>query len=175
MCSSEYESCTSGDNDHPNGNGIGGAGGGPMCIIDPASGYCIPAWATGAIFGFDGATITSGTTTWPTDWEWIITIPRLNPLYWLLALMVMQTGGNPRHAAQNWPPCIPPVGTIGYRLDEVPPSRPHQPINGDHVHLYKMNQNPTNGQCFWQPIGVQAPPPPLGAVPMTEPKGGTIP
>jgi len=64
------------------------------------------------------------------------------------------------------PPCNPPVGTIGYRYDAVPPSKPHKPYPTDHVHLYKMNQNPNNCQCFWQPIGVTAPPPPVGAVPL---------
>jgi RHS repeat-associated protein len=61
------------------------------------------------------------------------------------------------------PPCVPPVGTIGYRLDSVPPSKPHFPFPGDHVHLFQMNQNPNNCQCFWKPIGVTAPPPPPGA------------
>ncbi len=64
------------------------------------------------------------------------------------------------------PPCVPPVGTIGYRIDLVPPSRPHHPFPGTHVHLYKMNQNPNNCQCFWQPVGVTEPPPPAGAVPL---------
>jgi hypothetical protein len=64
------------------------------------------------------------------------------------------------------PPCNPPVGMVGYRYDIVPPSRPHSPYPGDHVHLYRMNQNPNNCQCFWQPIGVTAPPPPPGAVPL---------
>jgi RHS repeat-associated protein len=76
---------------------------------------------------------------------------------------------------KSWPACIPPVGTIGYRLDRVPPSRPHHPFTGDHVNLYKMNQNPNNGQCFWQYIGTQAPPPPPGAVPMGPPAGGSNP
>jgi hypothetical protein len=64
------------------------------------------------------------------------------------------------------PPCVPAVGTIGYRIDVVPPSRPHWPFPGTHVHLYRMNQNSNNCQCFWQSTGVTAPPPPPGAVPM---------
>ena len=32
---------------------------------------------------------------------------------------------------QQCPPCTPPVGTIGYRLDKVPPSKPHYPFPGD--------------------------------------------
>jgi RHS repeat-associated protein len=71
-----------------------------------------------------------------------------------------------------WNACSPPVGTIGYRYDAVPPSRPHQPYPGDHVHLYVMQQNPNNGQCFWSPAGVTAPPPPPGAVPIAPATGG---
>ena len=73
---------------------------------------------------------------------------------------------------KTWPPCVPPVGTIGYREDSVPPSKPHHPFPGNHVHLYRMNQNPNNGQCFWQPIGVTAPPPPPRAVPIGPAMGG---
>lgn len=69
------------------------------------------------------------------------------------------------------PPCITisgrvvRVGTIGYRHDKVPPSKPHKPFVGDHYNLYKANQNPNNGKCFWQSIGAQdasngLPPPP---------------
>ncbi len=57
---------------------------------------------------------------------------------------------------QSWPPCVPPVGTIGYRYDKVPPGKPHWPFTGDHLNLYKMQQNPNNGYCFWQPIGFRA-------------------
>ncbi len=70
------------------------------------------------------------------------------------------------------PPCkladgtVVPVGTISYRLDLVPPSRPHAPFTGDHVHLYKVNQIPKNCNCFWQPINVVNPPPPAGAIPI---------
>ena len=80
------------------------------------------------------------------------------------------------HTSDNssrWPPCSPPVGTIGYRLDQVPPSRPHYPYPGDHVHLSRMQQKPNTGQCFWQPIGVTAPPPPPGAVQIGPAAGGT--
>jgi RHS repeat-associated protein len=74
---------------------------------------------------------------------------------------------------RTWPPCVPPVGTIGYRMDIVPPSRPHSPHPGSHVHLYQMNQNPANGQCFWVSTGVTGPPPPPGAVPIGPATGGT--
>ena len=79
------------------------------------------------------------------------------------------------HKPTTWPACVPPVGTIGYRYDQVPPSRPHYPHRGDHVNLYRMQQNPNNGQCFWQRIRTTEPPPPPGAVPMGPPRGGTNP
>jgi RHS repeat-associated protein len=64
------------------------------------------------------------------------------------------------------------VGTIGYRLDIVPPSKPHYPYSGSHYNLYKANQIPHNCNCFWQPIGASDAagglPPPAGAVPMAD-------
>lgn len=77
----------------------------------------------------------------------------------------------------NWctdkkcPPCkfadgtIVPVGTIGYRFDMVPPSKPHYPFPGSHYNLYVANQNPNNCQCFWQPDGASEVMPP-GAIPI---------
>jgi 8-oxo-dGTP pyrophosphatase MutT (NUDIX family) len=62
------------------------------------------------------------------------------------------------------PPCDPVVGTVAYRLDRVPPAKPHHPFTGDHVHLYTMHQNPHNRRCFWRPSGVMSPPPPAGAM-----------
>jgi RHS repeat-associated protein len=58
------------------------------------------------------------------------------------------------------PPCDPPVGSIRYRFDQVPPSKPHFPFPGDHYNLYQMNQNPNNCQCFYKPIGASETPPP---------------
>ncbi len=49
------------------------------------------------------------------------------------------------------PPCIPPAGTVGFRIDWVPPSAPHHPCTGSHVHFYIHNQNPNNCMCFWKP------------------------
>ena len=57
-------------------------------------------------------------------------------------------------------------GTIAYRYDVVPPSQPHWPFAGSHVHLYKANQNPNNCQCFWREIDIKDPPPPAGAIPI---------
>lgn len=57
------------------------------------------------------------------------------------------------------PPCITvsgkvvTVGTYGYRHDKVPPSKPHYPFTGDHYNLYRANQNPNNGECFWVESG----------------------
>ena len=62
---------------------------------------------------------------------------------------------------EKCPPCrtvsgkIVPVGTIGYRHDLVPPSKPHYPFPGDHYNLFKANQNPNGCRCFWQPYGAQ--------------------
>jgi RHS repeat-associated protein len=43
----------------------------------------------------------------------------------------------------------PNVGTIGYRIDRVPPCRRHGGCPGDHVHWFRRHQNPNNCQCFW--------------------------
>jgi RHS repeat-associated protein len=70
-------------------------------------------------------------------------------------------------------PCVPPAGTIAYRLDVVPPSRVHKPYPGTHWHLYRMNQNPNNCQCFWQDLDQDGDgPTPPGAVPITPAAGG---
>ncbi len=57
------------------------------------------------------------------------------------------------------------VGQLAYRVDVVPPSRPHYPHASDHVHIYQAHQAPS-GRCFWKAINVQAPPPPLSAIPI---------
>ena len=74
------------------------------------------------------------------------------------------------------PPCktvsgkIVPVGTIGYRLDLVPPSKPHYPYSGNHIHLRQANQNPETCRCFWGKEAVidasQGQTPPVGAIPL---------
>jgi RHS repeat-associated protein len=43
------------------------------------------------------------------------------------------------------PPCPPPPPP---RLDKVPPSRPHYPCPGDHLHTFVVNQNPKTCQCY---------------------------
>jgi len=64
------------------------------------------------------------------------------------------------------------LGTIAYRpLDHVPPERAEHGVKGPHFNLYKANQNPNNGQCFWQPVGAVAfAELPAGAIPI-EPFG----
>lgn len=74
----------------------------------------------------------------------------------------------PPKKPKKCPPCIPPVGTIGYQLHKVPPSKPHYPIKGDHVHLWRRNQAPwPDCGCFWNKLKhPTVPPPPKGAVPI---------
>jgi RHS repeat-associated protein len=75
--------------------------------------------------------------------------------------------------SNNCAPCIPPVGTIAFRIDVVPPSKPHPPYTGTHWHLYRMNQNPNNCQCFWQDLDVAGEgPTPSGTVPIGPAGGG---
>jgi len=72
-------------------------------------------------------------------------------------------------------PCDPAVGTIGYRMDISPPSKPHYPHTGTHTHLYVVNQSPPDRGCgcFWHPVGiVDGANPPVGAVQMNGSPGG---
>ncbi|MBE0535677.1 MAG: hypothetical protein IH624_08400 [Phycisphaerae bacterium] len=70
-------------------------------------------------------------------------------------------------------PCIPPVGTLAFRIDL---DHSHYPYEGSHVHYYNMNQSPPplGCQCFWHLVGVSGGPIPWGGVPITEPAGGGI-
>lgn len=53
------------------------------------------------------------------------------------------------------PPCDPPKGTIRGRVDIVPPSKPHYPYSGSHIHLYIMHQAPyPNCRCGWSKYDV---------------------
>lgn len=47
-------------------------------------------------------------------------------------------------------PCIPPIGSIGFRLDLVPPSAPHDPCPADHIHLKVRFQDTRNCHCSWR-------------------------
>jgi RHS repeat-associated protein len=62
------------------------------------------------------------------------------------------------------PPCNPPAGSIRYRFDRVPPSKPHLPYPGSHYHIYTMNQDPLTCRCNWSNYVTDQPPPP-GAQP----------
>lgn len=46
------------------------------------------------------------------------------------------------------PPCNPPVGSILFEIHRVPPSVPHAPCTGDHIHYFVQRQNPNGCQCF---------------------------
>jgi len=72
-------------------------------------------------------------------------------------------------------PCVPPVGTIAYRLETAGDA--HRNVPPPHWHLYVMQQNPTNCQCQWVDIkdnqgGFGAGTPPSGTVPISGPTGG---
>jgi RHS repeat-associated protein len=89
-----------------------------------------------------------------------------------IGVALMQCGDGAGCSKENkCPPCAPPAGTVGYRIDGVPPSKPHFPFEGTHVHLYIMRQDPKTCRCYWNKYMVTNPPPPPGAVPMP-PTGG---
>ena len=64
--------------------------------------------------------------------------------------------------------CDPPVGTKGYRFEQVPSGKPHWPISGSHVHFYEVNQSPVykGCGCFWHNLNetVASDSPPKGMV-----------
>jgi hypothetical protein len=66
------------------------------------------------------------------------------------------------------PSHYPPVGTKGYRFEQVPPGKPHWPISGSHVHFYEVNQSPVykGCGCFWHNLNetVASDSPPKGMV-----------
>ena len=53
-------------------------------------------------------------------------------------------------ATKKCPACPPPTQKPGSRLDCVPPSRPHYPCKGNHLHswVFVMHQNPITCQCY---------------------------
>jgi RHS repeat-associated protein len=84
-------------------------------------------------------------------------------------------------------PCIPPIGTIAYRLDDSPGSVPHysKPLKMDipapHWVLFVMTQSPPDVvdpcRCHWEkleklPGGLGNGPTPSGTVPIAPPAGG---
>jgi len=57
-------------------------------------------------------------------------------------------------------------GQISYRYDRLPATTIQHGIAGDHLNLYKANQNPNNCKCFWQPQDTVSPPPQPGWIPI---------
>ncbi len=86
------------------------------------------------------------------------------------------------HRFSGWDPmnsgckdCEPPVGTMGYRTDVVPPARPHGRLTGTHTHVYELHQSPlvAGCVCFWKEIDViDGDVPPPGAIPIRPTGGG---
>ncbi|HZR30522.1 MAG TPA: RHS repeat-associated core domain-containing protein [Terriglobales bacterium] len=67
----------------------------------------------------------------------------------------MQQVHNPNRAKcqRDCQPCVPPVGSLRYRLDQVPPSRPHKPWPGTHWDIEQMQQRPApDCGCLWKEI-----------------------
>ena len=58
----------------------------------------------------------------------------------------------PECGSSKCPPCPPPPPP---RIDRVPPSRPHWPCTGDHMHVFVMDQNPNTCACFPREAEVQ--------------------
>jgi RHS repeat-associated protein len=74
-------------------------------------------------------------------------------------------------------PCVPPVGTLAYRLDSGPGRSgtgvKHGPFTGDHWHLFEMHQRPKpDCTCFWVELGSGQGPTPHGVPPSADPAGG---
>jgi RHS repeat-associated protein len=61
-------------------------------------------------------------------------------------------------------PCVPPVGTVGYRIDR---GHSHYPWGDPHTQYYRMNQSPPSTcRCFWVSVG--------GADGVTIPEGSVL-
>ncbi len=75
---------------------------------------------------------------------------------------ILSIPGDTPQQCKDCPPCDPPVGTTGYRLDTTHAHGGMIP----HVHLFERQQDPRNCRCFWKKVGVTSPPPPPGAVPL---------
>lgn len=73
-------------------------------------------------------------------------------------------------------PCEPPVGTLAYDIDFVPPSRKHWPYPGSHIHYFNMNQSPplAGCGCFWHEVGTSDGIIPWAGIPITPAAGGGV-
>jgi RHS repeat-associated protein len=71
-------------------------------------------------------------------------------------------------------PCIPPVGSVAYRVD-MPPSPPHNGIPTPHSHMYQMHQSPPSAGCvcFWVKVSKDPLPGILGPA-ITPARGGGV-
>lgn len=94
------------------------------------------------------------------------------------AKQITDVATRPRCPEPECLPCKPPVGTVGFRTNIGPPSKPHYPHKGTHTHLYIVNQSPVikGCKCFWRPVqSIEGDVPPRGAVPMNgSPAGGGV-
>jgi len=76
----------------------------------------------------------------------------------------MQKVKDPRRAKcqDGCQPCTPPVGSLRYRIDQVPPGNTHKPWPGTHWHIEQMHQAPAPlCRCSWIEISNgQGPVPP---------------
>jgi len=120
-----------------------------------------------------------------------LAVPEPTDLFWpklvvegLIVAGAIAYENNQSKATTNKPctsgKCCPPCRTIsgkfvkpgvrGYRLDIVPPSKPHYPYKGSHYNVSIANQNPHNCKCFWKPDGARdashGEPPPLNSIPI---------
>jgi RHS repeat-associated protein len=67
-----------------------------------------------------------------------------------------------KDSCKKCPPCMPfPKGTIGYQSDS---GHTHYPASDPHLHLWQVNQRPSDCKCFWNEIGAADPPPQAGWV-----------
>jgi hypothetical protein len=67
---------------------------------------------------------------------------------------VIKPKPKPKNKGGGCKPCNPTVGTPAYRYDKCPPSAPHHPCKGNHIHWYKVSQRPATAnvgpcKCEW--------------------------
>jgi len=142
-------------------NTFGYVGGNPVNAIDPDGRF---AFLAALAFGGSGSSISLGGLG-----SFALIGTAIGSLPWIADQLTEPTTDIEKTAndACPCPPCSPPVGTIQYRIDMVPPSKPHYPHTGSHVHLYEMHQSPSpKCKCFWHPIGTTELPPPPNTSPM---------
>jgi RHS repeat-associated protein len=75
-------------------------------------------------------------------------------------------------------PCLPPVGTIGFRYDVKPDSLPHNGIPAPHSHMNVLVQRSSDSpikpcECYWFEV-LKDPLPGIIPPPVTPPMGGGL-